>query len=192
MKVNHSIFKAYDIRGICPNDINAKVAYRLGQVFAAYIAKSLKQGKGRKKVRIVVAKDNRKTTPKLATAVIKGIQSAGCDVIDIGLSTTPMMYFAVAHYDFDGGLIITASHNPKEYNGAKFVREQSKPISSETGLFAIRDIAINDKEEIASLELTEENLKLVEKKNILNDYIAKVKTFVDLSKLKSLKIRILI
>jgi phosphomannomutase len=173
-----SIFKAYDIRGIYPQEINEKDVYKIAKAYCELVKPS----------EVVIGCDVRLSSPSLKLAAIKAVTDLGIKVIDVGEISTDMLYFAVANYGYAGGFSITASHNPKEYNGAKFVREQSKPISSDTGLFAIRDIAINDKVEITNLELTEENLKLVEKKNILDDYIAKVKTFVDLSKLKSLKI----
>ena len=176
--MNEKIFKAYDIRGIYPDDINETDMYKIAHAYCDFV----------KPKEVVIGCDVRLSSPSLKQAAIKAVTDRGIKVIDVGEISTDMLYFAVANYGYAGGFSITASHNPKEYNGAKFVREESKPISSDTGLFEIRDIALKSELQIPNFELTEENIALTEKKNILDDYIAKVKTFADFSKFKNFKI----
>ncbi|WP_282367493.1 phosphomannomutase [Pseudomonas sp. PS02290] len=121
-------FKAYDIRGQVPNDLDDDIAYRIGRSMVVELGAK----------NIVVGRDMRLESPALAQALIKGIQEAGADVIDIGLCGTEEVYFATSHYDADGGVMVTASHNPKGYNGMKLVQKSSRPISGDTGLDAIR------------------------------------------------------
>lgn len=176
------IFKAYDVRGIYPSEINEQDVYKIAKAYCEFVKPS----------EVVIGCDVRLSSPSLKQAAIKAVVDQGIKVIDVGEISTDMLYFAVANYGYAGGFSLTASHNPKEYNGAKFVREQSRPISSDTGLFEIRDIAIKDESDPPAggkdFEIGEENLKLVEKKNIMDDYIAKIKTFADFSKFKNLKI----
>lgn len=119
-----SCFKAYDIRGQVPSHLNDEIAYGIGRALVAEL-----QGKT-----FVVGRDMRLESPALAEALIKGLTEAGADVIDIGLCGTEEVYFATSHYAADGGVMVTASHNPKGYNGMKLVREQSRPISGDSGL----------------------------------------------------------
>ena len=126
-----SSFKAYDIRGVVPDELNAAIAYRIGRAFAQYV----------KAGRVVVGHDIRLSSPELSEAVMRGFAEGGVsDVIDIGMCGTEMIYFATPHFDADGGIMITASHNPKQYNGMKFVRRGSVPISGDTGPNDIRDL----------------------------------------------------
>lgn len=178
--MNESIFKAYDIRGIYPSEINEQDVYKIAQAYCEFV----------KPKEVVIGCDVRLSSPALKEAAIKAVVDLGIKVIDVGEISTDMLYFAVANYGYAGGFSITASHNPKEYNGLKFVRAKSQPISADTGLFNIRDIALSLKSKVESLnfELTNEDLNLVEKKDILEDYIVKIKTFADFSKFKPLKI----
>lgn len=121
MKVNPNIFKEYDVRGKYPQEINAKVAHQIGRGFVKFL--KLKQGS-----KIVIGRDKRPSSPKLARAFISGILDTGINVVDIGETATPMLYFAVPFLRAKGGAMITASHNPKKDNGIKFVREKSEPI----------------------------------------------------------------
>lgn len=168
------IFKAYDIRGIYPEEINEQDMYKIAKAYCEFVKPS----------EVVIGCDVRLSSPSMKQAAIKAVTDQGIKVIDVGEISTDMLYFAVANYGYAGGFSITASHNPKEYTGAKFVREESRPISSDTGLFDIRDIAMKNESEIINFELNEENLKLVEKKDIMNEYIEKIKTFADFSKFK--------
>jgi phosphomannomutase len=140
MNIDPSIFKAYDIRGIYPTNLNEEIAYRIGRAYSKIIKKE-NIGQTDK---IVVANDMRLSTPNLKKSLIKGLLDSGVDILDIGLATTPTFYFAVAYFGFKGGIQVSASHNPKEYNGFKIVRAKSVPFSSETGINHIRDLVIKN------------------------------------------------
>lgn len=119
-----SIFKAYDVRGIYPDEIDETVARAIGNAFAAYLgARS-----------IAVGRDMRPSSLPLAKALTEGICEAGADVIDLGMCTTPMLYFGTGHLETSGGVMVTASHNPARYNGMKFCRERAIPVGSASGL----------------------------------------------------------
>lgn len=124
-------FKAYDIRGRVPDELNEEIAWRIGRAFAAELRPRT----------VVVGRDVRLESPALTAALTKGLNDGGVDVIDIGLCGTEEVYFQTFHRQVDGGIMVTASHNPKGYNGMKLVREDSRPISGDSGLFAIRDRA---------------------------------------------------
>ncbi|MBU6246819.1 MAG: phosphomannomutase, partial [Xanthomonadaceae bacterium] len=117
-------FKAYDIRGRLPDELNDDIAYRIGRAFAEAV------GRGS----VVVGYDVRLDSPSLAAALSRGLNDGGCDVIDIGLCGTEEVYFQTAHRGASGGIMVTASHNPIDYNGMKLVREGARPISGDTGL----------------------------------------------------------
>ncbi len=124
-------FKAYDVRGRVPDQLNEDVAYRIGRAFAEVLAAR----------RVVVGQDVRLSSEMIKGALSDGLRAQGADVFDIGLSGTEEIYFATSHSGMDGGIAVTASHNPKDYNGMKFVRAGSRPVSGDTGLFDIRDRA---------------------------------------------------
>ncbi|TVT53709.1 MAG: phosphomannomutase CpsG [Sedimenticola thiotaurini] len=123
-------FKAYDIRGQLGTELNEDIAYRIGGAYADYL----------KPRQVVIGGDMRLSTESLKQALAKGLCDAGVDVLDIGLCGTEEIYFATSHLQTDGGIMVTASHNPKDYNGMKLVREQSKPISGDTGLNKIEEL----------------------------------------------------
>lgn len=175
--MEQNIFKAYDIRGIYPTEINELDVYKISQAFCQFVKPS----------EVVIGADVRLSSPSLKKVAIKAVTDLGIKVIDVGEISTDMLYFSVANYGYAGGFSLTASHNPKEYNGMKCVREDSRPISSDSGLFEIRDIALKMELNENVLE-GEINESLVEKKDILNDYVAKIKTFADFSKFKNFKI----
>ncbi len=166
-------FGAYDIRGIYPQTINEEIAYRIGRFFP-----NLFNAK-----KVVVGNDIRLSSPALKKALIKGLTESGCDVIDIGQCGTEMIYFATAHLKLDGGVMITASHNPKEYNGMKFVRQEARPISGDTGL---RDL----EKQVADGELPAEAEAFgkVELLDITEDYVKHILSYVEAEKLKPLKV----
>ncbi len=118
------IFKAYDIRGIVPSELDADLARKIGHAFARLLSAK----------RLVVGRDMRVHSPQLAEAVADGILDAGCDVLRIGLASTPMTYFAIGSLECDGGMCVTASHNPGEYNGMKLCRAGARPVSKDTGI----------------------------------------------------------
>jgi len=123
-------FKAYDVRGRIPDEINESLAYDIGRAYAAFV----------KPRRVAVGHDIRLSSPGLATALKRGLTDAGCDVLDIGLWGTEGAYFATFAEQLDGGIMVTASHNPPDYNGMKFVREEARPISADTGLKEMRGL----------------------------------------------------
>jgi len=124
-------FKAYDVRGRLPDDLNPDIARRIGLAYAAVIRPRT----------VVIGYDVRLSSPELATALAEGLMEAGVEVLDIGLCGTEMIYFATSHLGVDGGIMVTASHNPPDWNGMKFVREDSKPISGDSGLKDIQALA---------------------------------------------------
>jgi phosphomannomutase len=160
-------FKAYDIRGKLGEQLNTDVAYRVGRAFAQHT-----QAKT-----VVVGGDIRLTSEELKHALAEGLMAGGTNVIDLGLAGTEHIYFATSHLQCDGGIVVTASHNPIDYNGMKLVRENSKPISGDTGLFDIQALAEkNDFIDVAttgtlttadiSQPYTEHLLTYIENKNI--------------------------
>lgn len=130
MNVNPRIFKTYDIRGIYPTELDERVFYKLGKVFPVYLADKQKLPAG-EKPKIIVGRDVRLSSPSLADSFVKGVLDSGFGVVDIGVVTTPMLYFGVIELSAFGGAIITASHNPPEYNGIKFVRQESEYIGGD-------------------------------------------------------------
>ncbi len=146
-----SIFRAYDVRGIYSTEINEEIAMKMGKAFGTF-----NPGK------IVVGNDLRLSSPSLKEHLIKGLISSGCDVIDIDVVATPMIIFSTKHLECDGGVMITASHNPKEYNGFKFNDGNGIPISFESGLNKIREIFKNE-------NFSEGRGKVI-KKNVIKDY----------------------
>ena len=126
-----SCFKAYDVRGRLPDELNNDIAYRIGRAYAAYLQPQS----------VVIGYDIRLTSYELSRALAEGLMDGGADVIDIGECGTEEIYFATSHLGTDGGICVTASHNPKDYNGMKFVREGSRPISGDTGLKDIERMA---------------------------------------------------
>ena len=171
--MNQNIFKAYDIRGIYPSEINEEDAFKIAQAYATVV----------KPKTVALGRDIRLSSDSLWESAKNGLLKAGVNVVDIGKISTDMLYFAVANYGYDGGITITASHNPKEYNGMKLVAKGSAPIYSEYLLPEIQQIATSpDFKPTEGLEST------LEQKNILEDYIKKVKEFGALDNLTPKKI----
>ena len=169
VELSNKSFGAYDIRGIYPTEVNEELAYRVGRAYVDLI--------GAKKV--CVGHDIRLSGPSLAEALTRGLTDAGCDVIDIGQCGTEMIYFATAHLKLDGGIMVTASHNPKDYNGMKLVREGARPISSDTGLKDIEKKVIgNDLKPVA------EKKGSVGQVDITEAYVKHLLTYIDVSKIK--------
>jgi len=165
-------FKAYDIRGRVPEQLNADVAYRIGRAFAAHLQPS----------RVVVGFDIRLTSQELCAALSRGLTEGGADVTNIGQCGTEEIYFATSHLGCDGGIMVTASHNPADYNGMKFVREGSLPVSADTGLLAIKRLA--ELNEFAA-PATRGSIDFAD---LRGAYLAKLLSFVDVEKLQPLKI----
>ena len=172
MSIDPKLFKAYDIRGLSPEEIDADFAYRVGQAMVVFT----------KAKTVVVGRDMRDTTPTLFDALSQGITSQGADVIDIGLVTTPMLYYAVAEYDLhDAGVMITASHNPKQYNGFKLCYGDALPIGGESGMKDVRDIAI------AGPYPTKKAGTIVTT-DIRSSYIKKLISFLNVAKFQDLNV----
>ncbi|MBF8776575.1 phosphomannomutase [Pseudomonas fulva] len=171
--IQTSCFKAYDIRGQVPDALNDDIAYRIGRALVEVLGGRV----------VVVGRDMRLESPALSRALIEGLTQGGADVIDIGLCGTEEVYFATTHYQADGGVMITASHNPKGYNGMKLVREQSRPISGDSGLDDIRQRV--ESGELGSLAATPGKVKEAFDKQA---YIEHLLTYVDVAALKPLKI----
>ncbi len=128
---NFTCFKAYDVRGRIPDQLNEDIAFRIGRAYATFLQPK----------KVVVGYDIRLSSQAICAALSRGLMDSGVDVFNIGLCGTEEIYFATSHLKMDGGIVVTASHNPKDYNGMKFVREDSKPISADTGLTDIKLLA---------------------------------------------------
>lgn len=174
--MNWDVFRAYDIRGIYPQDIDEEAYYRIAKGYV-YLFKP--------KHAIVVGMDARASSPPLKASLIRGFLDAGVDVVDIGEITTDMLYYAVgASEEYSGGVVVSASHNPKEYNGMKMVREKATAISSDTGLFDIRDALKAGKD----AEVKSDKKGTCTERTILNDYLAHVLKSIDQSKVQKFTI----
>ena len=170
--VDPEIFHAYDIRGIFGETLTDDVAYRIGRAAAQYLHVP----------EIAVGRDMRTSSPQLAAALLRGITDQGVNAIDLGMTTTDGLYFAVGKFNFSAGVMITASHNPGKYNGMKFCRAQAFPISLESGLSDIRDLAVSG-------AYTEPASKgQVIKRDITDDYVKHALSFIDVSRIRPLKV----
>jgi phosphomannomutase len=169
MTINRSIFKAYDVRGLYPSEINEDAARLIGRGFVAYLGAR----------RIAVSRDMRLSSPSVAAAFIDGATHQGADVVDYGMMGTDMLYFAVARDGHDGGVQITASHNPKEYNGIKMVRKEAFPLSGDAGIGDIRDMI-----SAGDIPAPVGRRGTVSTANVVDDYVKKVLSFIDVSKIK--------
>jgi len=165
-------FKAYDLRGRIPTELNDDVAYRVGRGYAQFLHPQ----------RVVVGRDIRLSSDGLADALIRGLTDSGVDVYDIGICGTEGVYFATFDGGFDGGIMVTASHNPPDYNGMKFVREQSKPISGDNGLKEIRAHA--ERNEFPAPA----RLGVRHHADTMKAYVGHLLSYVDVGRLKPLKI----
>lgn len=170
-EVSSSIFKAYDVRGIFPDQLDSSIAKRVGQAFTSVRAPK----------RIAVGRDVRTSSLELKEALIDGLISSGVNVVDIGIITTDQLYFAVGKYGFDGGISVTASHNPGEYNGFKFAEANGAPVSSEN-LLAMRDWAASDERLVA------DKAGSVSEQQILDDYVDHVLSYVNTESIKPLEV----
>lgn len=160
-------FKAYDIRGKLGQELNEDIAYRIGRSYGEYL----------KPKTIVLGGDVRLTSEPLKLALAKGLQDAGTDVIDIGLTGTEEIYFATSYLNVDGGIEVTASHNPMDYNGMKLVREESKPISGDTGLRDIQKLA----EQNIFADVTEHEKGCYSTLSITDAYVEKLLSYINFS-----------
>jgi len=169
MPVNPEIFKAYDVRGLYPSEVNEEIVRLIGRGFAAYLQTD----------RIAVSRDMRVSSPALAAAFIDGVREQGTDVVDYGLLGTDMLYFAVVRDELGGGAQITASHNPKEYNGIKMVRAGAQALSGDAGIGDIRDMILEDR-----LPHPAARRGSLVSRNVVDDYVEKVMSFIDPSMIR--------
>src|SRR5690349_7238118 len=169
--MNFDCFRAYDIRGVYPTDLDEEAYYRIAIAYTVLFHPKT----------MVVGRDARESGPVLQKALTDGFLDAGVNVVDIGGITTDMLYFAVgSSAEYSGGIVVSASHNPKAYNGAKMVKEKAAAISSDTGLFQIRDIIKEGKDK----NVTSDKKGSVEEKDVLNDYVQHVLSFIDCDAIK--------
>ena len=165
------VFKAYDVRGIYPSELDEEGAYAIGRAYVEQFGPK----------RIAVGRDMRLSAPAMAGATIRGAVDAGAQVFDLGLVGTEMLYFAVGHLDLDGGIEVTASHNPKEYTGLKIVRRGALPVGGESGLLEIRDRALQGSgDPVGGGD--------VEEIDIWPAFVDRVLSFIDLDVIRPLKV----
>ncbi|MDD5043508.1 MAG: phosphomannomutase/phosphoglucomutase [Patescibacteria group bacterium] len=172
-KISKAIFKAYDIRGICPTEINPEVAKRVGQAVVEFTKAKI----------VVVGRDARESSEELSRAVVEGVISMGADVVDIGLCSTPIFNFAVAeNIDFEAGIMVTASHNPAEYNGFKMDFNDGLPVSRGAGMEEIKNlVSVGNFKEAPKKGAVKE-------RDYLLEYLERVFTLVDKNEIKKLKV----
>jgi len=170
-KIDQKICKAYDIRGTYPDQLNEGIAYKVGRALVEYLSSK----------NVAVGRDMRLSSPKLHEGLARGILEAGCDVIDIGLVSTDCLYFAVGRFGYDAGVMITASHNPPNYNGFKMCRKEAVPLSGETGIDQIKALTLKDDFP------PPEKLGTIEKHNVESAYVQHLLSFVDKDKIKPFK-----
>lgn len=166
-----SCFNAYDIRGLVPEELDEDLAFKIGQAFVAFL----------KAEQVILGYDIRLSSKALSAALSQGLKSGGANVLDIGLCGTEEVYFATSALNGDGGIMVTASHNPAEYNGMKFVREQSRPISSDTGLLDIKKM-------VQDASYIKGNVPgVISRINIRDQYIDHILSYIEPDSLKPLK-----
>jgi len=170
--IHPDIFKAYDVRGVYGENLTEEAVYRIGRAAALYLNVP----------EIAVCRDMRVSSPQLAAAAIQGLTDQGVNVIDCGLTTTDELYFIVGYYNYPAGMMITASHNPRQYNGIKFCRAQAYPISLDTGLADIRDLAMRGNFPEPARKGT------VTHRDATDDYIRHALSYIDVSKIRPLKV----
>ena len=173
MVIDPSIFKAYDVRGTYPEQINGDIAYQIGVALTHYLQPES----------IAVGRDMRISSDEIAENLIRGINDAGSDVVDLGLCSTDGLYYVVGKMGYDGGVMITASHNPRQYNGLKICRERAEPLSGQEGLGQIRDMILKNDDLTCS---SSRGVSL--KKDISAEYADHCLSFIDIGKIKPYKI----
>jgi len=166
------VFKAYDVRGVYPEDLDEEGAYAIGRAYVQQFEPK----------RMAVGRDMRLSSPQMAAAVIRGCTDEGAEVLDVGLIGTEMLYFAVGSLGLDGGIMVTASHNPKEYTGMKIVRRGALPVGGESGLLDVRDKAL------AVTDVKGGGEGRVSEHDIWPAYVDRVLSFIDASALRPVKV----
>ena len=171
MALDPKVFKAYDVRGIHPSELDEEGAYAIGRAYVEQF----------KPKRIAVGRDMRLSSPAMAQAVMRGAVEGGAEVVDIGLVGTEMLYFGVGELDLDGGVMVTASHNPQEYTGMKIVRRGALPVGGDSGLLEIRDRAL-------AIESPPASEPDVENVDIYPAFVDRVLSFVDPAAIRPLHV----
>jgi phosphomannomutase len=172
MTISPSIFKAYDVRALYPSELNEPTAYLIGRAYVAYLSAAARPAGAA--LRIAVSRDMRLSSPSLSQSFIEGAREQGADIVDFGLAATDMLYFAVADGGFDGGVQVTASHNPKQYNGMKMVRRDAVPLSGDAGIGEIRDMVVG-----GHIPKSTRARGAYETREMLDAYVEKVMGFID-------------
>jgi phosphomannomutase len=170
--LNPDIFKSYDIRGVYPKELDESVAERIGRAFVQFLRPAT----------VAVGRDMRPSSDPLFRAFAKGVVAQGADVVDLGLTSTDELYFAVGRFGYPAGAMITASHNPKQYNGFKLCRENAIALSGDTGVFAIRDLAVAERFDPPAQRGT------VTAKDPLPAFVEHCLSFIDVAAIKPLKV----
>ena len=166
-------FKAYDIRGKVPSELNPDLAYKIGRAFAKHVKAS----------KVVVGYDIRKSSIEISEALIQGLTDAGSNVVNIGLCGTEMIYFSTPFLNADGGIMITASHNPPEYNGMKFVKRDSVPVGYDSGLNLVEEMIL--KNDLGELSAKKGSVEFVD---VMEAFINNLSKFYDPEKIKPFKV----
>lgn len=172
--IDPKIFKAYDVRGVYPSELNEDAAYAIARGLVQFLGVN----------QIAVGRDMRVSSPALAEAVMRGITDQGADAVDLGMTTTDELYFAVGKYGYPGGVMITASHNPGKYNGLKMCRAEAVALSSETGVNEIRDIALS-----GNFQQPARTGQVIQR-DVAEAYVEHALSFIDVTKIKPLKIAV--
>ena len=172
MAMNPALFKAYDVRGLVPDEWGPAEAEQIGRAVPPILGVA----------QVCVGRDMRVSSPEIAAALIRGITAAGADVVDIGAVSSDALYFAVGKYGYESGVMVTASHNPAAYNGVKMCRANAIPVSDETGLFAIRDMVLNNTYPPVT------HTGSVTERKVLDDFAAHVLGFIDVASIRPLKL----
>jgi phosphomannomutase len=181
MPVSAAIFKAYDIRGVYREELDEDLAYRIGRAFARVIA--AEEGTEPSKVRIAVGRDMRLTAPAMAARYREGIADEGAEVLDIGMAGTEMLYWTVGARDLAGGLMCTASHNPKQYTGAKLVKRGAIALSGDEGIAEVRRIVEED-----DFGAPVQPPGVIWEEDIAEDFRAAARAFIDPANVKPMKV----
>jgi len=178
-EINKEIFKAYDIRGIYPDDLNEELIYKIGRAYADM----LKEETGKDEVTMVVGRDMRVSSPQLSEKIIEGITVQGVNVINIGLASTPTFYYGVSMLGADGGMQVSASHNPKEYNGVKIVKSRAFPVGFDTGIEEIMNRVIANEFQSAGKKGT-----VLENNEVLDRHVDYALAGSDKEKIKPIRV----
>ncbi len=183
MRVDPTIFKSYDVRGVYPSELDDDIAYAIGRCFVDLVGSERSSNAPR--ITVAVGRDMRPSGKRLCDAFARGAAEGGADVVEIGMVSTDALYFAVGKFAYDGGVMITASHNPAQYNGMKFTRAQAEAISLDTGLSTIRERLVSGRlPPVAPVAGT------ISQRDVLDDFAKHCLSFVELPKIKPFRVAV--